>query len=179
MATPNQFVIALGNLRGRLAKMPAKIKQILDIELVRVGNQAARRAAQLTPRSGRGNRVPIADRWKVKLKKTKRGTVVRVFNSHPRANRVITLKGGGETSLLEILEKGSRPHEIVPVKGTFLRFTLPNGQVIYTKRVCHPGTPPHNMIAIASVEAAVNTKRALDVVRSFIRRSIAGVGTAS
>jgi hypothetical protein len=44
------------------------------------------------------------------------------------------------------LERGTRPHLIVPRRpGGYLRFTVGN-KVIYTRLVHHPGTRPYNIL---------------------------------
>lgn len=44
-----------------------------------------------------------------------------------------------------ILEKGSKPHVIVPKRAKVLRFEV-GGQTVWTRRVSHPGTKPYNIV---------------------------------
>lgn len=44
------------------------------------------------------------------------------------------------------VEEGTRPHEIVPVNAKALRFTVGYGQVVFAKRVSHPGTAPQPFV---------------------------------
>ena len=43
------------------------------------------------------------------------------------------------------LERGTRPHVIVPVRAMFLRFTV-GTQVVFARRVNHPGTRAYNIL---------------------------------
>jgi len=47
-----------------------------------------------------------------------------------------------------ILEEGSRPHIIVPVQARALRFEI-GGEIIFAKRVMHPGTIGQGIIAMS------------------------------
>ena len=47
------------------------------------------------------------------------------------------------------MEKGTRAHEIRPVRSKFLRFEI-GGKVIYTKLVRHPGTQAQPFVAPAA-----------------------------
>ena len=38
------------------------------------------------------------------------------------------------------LDEGTRPHEILPVRARYLRFVAKDGNLVFTKRVWHPGT---------------------------------------
>lgn len=48
---------------------------------------------------------------------------------------------------------GTKPHDIFPVKGKALRFTVGN-TVVYSKRVSHPGTKPNNFLWKAVITAS-------------------------
>lgn len=43
------------------------------------------------------------------------------------------------------ISKGTDPHEIVPVNGPLLRFQV-GTQIVYARRVMHPGTKPNNYL---------------------------------
>ena len=55
--------------------------------------------------------------------------------------------------LLNILEGGSRPHVILPIPPhTMLRFVTADGEVVFTRKVRHPGTKPYRMVEGAQQE---------------------------
>lgn len=41
---------------------------------------------------------------------------------------------------------GSKPHVILPKKYKFLKFVAKDGNLVYAKRVNHPGTAPNNFL---------------------------------
>jgi len=161
------FSIGLGKAQADLDRLGREIAQEVRSGLRRIGRTAARRAKTLTPRSELGG-PHLADGWR--LIEEAPGVFV-VENQDPRGSEPLPLEDGRETSLLEILEYGSRPHEIVPKRpGGLLRFVL-GGEVVYTRHVDHPGTRPYAMIGIASTEAAVEVKVLADALRALIRSS--------
>jgi len=163
-----ELEISLEKMRKRVDRLPKLVLDLTRIELLRIGNIAARRAAELTPR----DTGATAEGWVARQRDLKQSSVVRVVNTNPKANEEIVLQGGGSTTLLEILEFGSSPHEIRPKDKKVLKFQV-GGQTIYTKGpIFHPGTAPHNMVTIASVEAAVNAKKLVDALRVFIRQQL-------
>lgn len=44
------------------------------------------------------------------------------------------------------LEKGTRPHLILPRRGQFLRFTGKSGAIVFARVVHHPGTKPYRIM---------------------------------
>lgn len=54
--------------------------------------------------------------------------------------------GSDLAPLAIIVHDGSKPHDIVPRTATVLRFMRPQGGVIFTKRVRHPGTKPNRYL---------------------------------
>jgi hypothetical protein len=38
------------------------------------------------------------------------------------------------------LDAGTKPHEILPIRARFLRFIAKDGNLVFTRRVWHPGT---------------------------------------
>lgn len=44
--------------------------------------------------------------------------------------------------IVPFVKHGTRPHEIRPKDARALRFIRADGEVVYTARVMHPGTPP-------------------------------------
>jgi hypothetical protein len=46
-----------------------------------------------------------------------------------------------------IHHEGSKPHIIMPRRATMLRFVGRTGQVVFARRVNHPGTKPNRYLA--------------------------------
>lgn len=60
---------------------------------------------------------------------------------------------GDDPNILKFLEWGTKPHEIVPKKGSgVLVFQTKGGETIFTKHIDHPGTRPYAMVAITKSE---------------------------
>ncbi len=59
---------------------------------------------------------------------------------------------GNEYLLGYLLESGTAPHDIYPVRAEYLRFRAKDGRIVYTKHVSHPGTnaQPHILPALNS-----------------------------
>ena len=81
--------------------------------------------------------------------------------THDRAGRVkkgalLVTKSGGQQdyTVLHILEYGSKGHVIVPVEKKALRFVTRGGQLVFTKKVDHPGTKAHAMVRLTKVRMA-------------------------
>lgn len=139
---------------------------------VAIGQAAARRLGELTPRSD-GPGPHLADAWATEVEADRNELTVRVTNKDPRANEPIQLASGREApySLLQILEYGSRPHEIEPVNGEYLAFfSHLLGRVVFSKKVHHPGTRPYSMVAITRAQAQADLVRLLNAVRTVVRR---------
>ena len=49
---------------------------------------------------------------------------------------------GNSYNLGYLLENGTRPHDIFPLRANALRFTI-DGKTVYAKEVHHPGTHPY------------------------------------
>jgi len=161
------FSIGLGKAQAQLDRLGREIVTEVHSGLRRIGSKATRRAKALTPRSELGG-LHLADGWR--LVEETSGVFV-IENQDPKGSELLPLKDGRETSLLEILEYGSRPHEIVPKRpGGLLRFIV-GGEVVYTRHVDHPGTRPYAIIGITSTEAAVEVKVLADALRALIRSS--------
>jgi hypothetical protein len=52
----------------------------------------------------------------------------------------------------KFVEQGTRPHVIVPVRALALRFVI-NGQVIFARKVNHPGSKPYPFMGPAYLKA--------------------------
>lgn len=62
-------------------------------------------------------------------------------------NRVTGQKPKRANSYAGVIEFGSRPHPIKPRKQSgWLIFRMPDGRIIKTKLVNHPGTAPRNVL---------------------------------
>lgn len=69
----------------------------------------------------------------------------------------------------QVIEHGSKPHIITPNAKKALRFVTKGGDVVFTKRVKHPGTKPRNVFKRAKefaikqidklVREAINKRR--------------------
>ena len=172
------------NLRGLAERLRGAARfaaeGVLD-GMTNIAIQSAERLKDRTPRSdgtvdADGNAVAstdhIADGWTVQhVEEPGSGRVtVQVVNENPRALAPIAVQGGGETSLLRILEYGSKPHEIRPVKAQALHFIGDTGQSVFAQVVHHPGTEPYAMVALTRVEAAVDLKKLIDSTRTVLAR---------
>ncbi len=162
-------------LRGKAAELrriAATTRALVAKGVANIGEAAARRVAELTPRSP-GPGPHLADGWKASAAASGDDLTVRVANEDHRANEPIQLADGSEASytLLQILEYGSRPHEIRPATGDYLVFfSRLLGRMVYAKSVQHPGTRPYAMLGITRVQAAADMARLLAAARNVIRR---------
>lgn len=133
---------------GLMRDFPKKVREIAFSEIDRIANKTNKRIRSLTP----GKKLPKG--WKV----VRRGNAFmrerRITNTDPRAYKPVATKRGVITNLIEMMEFGTQPHLIVPVKAKVLRFVSREGDLVFTKRVEHPGTEPYSMIGISFVEAA-------------------------
>lgn len=172
------------NLRGFAERLRGAARFAADGVLDGMTNiaiQSAERLKDRTPRSygtvdAEGNAVAstdhIADGWTVQhVEEPGSGRVtVQVVNENPRALAPIAVQGGGETSLLRILEYGSKEHKIRPVHAKALRFVGDAGRTVFAQWVQHPGTDPYGMVASVRIEAAVDLKKLIDATRTVLAR---------
>jgi len=156
-------------LVARMKRSQNGADKVLKDGVVDIAERAVARLRRTTPRS-KINRPHVADGWVFEVLTSPQGGVrVRVFNAEPRANAVIKVSTGGVTSLLRILEFGSRPHRITPKKpGGTLAFAARGGDAVETEEVFHPGTRPYAMLAQARTQAAVEMKILIDNIRAKI-----------
>lgn len=167
---PREFAAALGALSGRLRGLAKVASDGLIDGMESIAAQAVERLKERTPRSPDDDEGPtdhIADGWTVRAPDTTRPGMfeLEVVNVNPRANEPIAIKGGGETTLLTILEHGSKPHEIVPVNAQALHFVSRAGGEIFATHVEHPGTEPYAMVALTAAEVSVDIKKLIDATR--------------
>lgn len=71
------------------------------------------------------------------------GAYRRGIKAHLIAPDHLEVEASAPQSL--VLERGSRPHLIVPRRASALRFTV-GGRVIFARSVNHPGTRPYNIL---------------------------------
>jgi hypothetical protein len=178
--SPRDFAARLSAMSERLRGAARFAAEGVIDGMTEIALASVERLKETTPRStGRidtdGNMVPttdhIADGWALKVDTSGDAVTVQVANENPRALAPLAVKGGGETSLLRILEYGSKQHEIRPVKASALRFIGDTGATVYANFVKHPGTEPYGMVAMARIEAAVDLKKLIDATRTVLKRS--------
>lgn len=147
-----------------------------------IAEKAVERLKERTPRSEHsdvfleasvGSGDHIADGWTLREGESPGDGryEVEIVNTNPRALAPIALKGGGEATLLGILEYGSKPHEIVPVNASVLAFPGATGETVFTTHVSHPGTDPYGMVALTRNEVAVDLKKLIDATRRVLGRA--------
>jgi hypothetical protein len=76
--------------------------------------------------------------------KTRTGAYKRGISSRLVSGDRVEVRASAPHSIF--LERGTRPHRIVPRReGGFLRFTVGN-KVVYSRGVNHPGTRPYRIL---------------------------------
>lgn len=78
-----------------------------------------------------------AGNFKHRTRNLARSTETRIVRS--KNGRIIRVKN--KATYATIVEKGSKPHTIQARRKKFLRFVV-NGQVVFRRKVRHPGTRP-------------------------------------
>lgn len=171
-----RFDAALAQRARATTTLAAQVQATLAKAATRIGQRAADRARVLTPRSD-GPGPHLADGWVAEPRASGVDIVVRVYNRDPRATQPLRLANGATLpyTLLDVLEYGSSAHVITPSRAPMLVFFWPKvGRVVRAMRVDHPGTRPYGMIAGAKVQANIDTKQALDAIRTAIRTVLSG-----
>ncbi len=157
----------------RLRKLATGSGNFQDV-MVKILNRSLRTVKRLTPVSGGKFRAwtrqlmgrndkHVRDGWTLRIiggsGKDRVPVVGYIFNKFthvivegglaPKEDaRLKTATGGKKNyTVLEILEYGSKPHVIRPVKRKFLRFDT-GGKTVFTKEVHHPGTRPYGMVRV-------------------------------
>ena len=176
MATaPSKFQRDLTRLADGLELLATQVSQAMIQGTASIGEAAVARLSELTPRAetaGPGGH--IADGWALVPAPGVAGEIIalEITNTNPRAFEPIEYEGG-TTNLVEILEFGTRPHEIRAKGGGFLVFTVGGAQV-RTKVVQHPGTRPYAMLEITRHEVAVDLLRLNTAVRRVLAEALSG-----
>lgn len=182
---PDQFAGRLQAIADRLRGLARDAAEGIIDGMESIAEGAVRRLSESTPRSSHADAFldaaigsgtdHIADGWTARRVQAPEGFLaVEVVNVNPRANASIQLSGGGETTLLEILEYGSRRHDIVPVNAPFLVFMGGGGDIVRTKHVDHPGTQPYAMVSKTQAEVDIDMKRLIDATRRRLAMSRMG-----
>lgn len=110
---------------GRFQRVGAKARQRVRGAGRRLGTEMTRLAKEESPRGQRRGPPPhFADSWRTQLEEHEAGADVVLVNTAPHASVVIW---------------PTRPHPIVARRARVLRFEV-GGEVIFRKRVMHPGT---------------------------------------
>jgi hypothetical protein len=94
----------------------------------------------------------LPDKWEAQKKNSPKGHVMRrlVTNTDKRAYRMIKLRGGGKTNLMEMLEYGTNPTmPIFPVKAKALRFVARSGDVVFASKVNPKGIRAYSMVRLS------------------------------
>lgn len=131
---------------GLLADFPKEVRREAFEGIDVISSASLLRIKKLTP----GKDLPNG--WRVNKKGGKTYRIRELFNSDERAYKPVALKSGKTTNLLEMMEYGTRPHEIVPVNAKALVFKV-DGRLVRTKHVDHPGTRPYGFTAQTYGEA--------------------------
>ena len=174
---PSEFAARLTRIRDGLGELAQNAADGLLDGMNNIAESAVKRLVERTPRSEHddvfleaaiGSGKHIADGWTARKVDAGFGVFsIEVVNTDPRAIENIRLADGTVTdyTLLEILEYGSKRHDIYPVNAEFLTFRGRGGDTVSTKHVDHPGTREYAMVAITATEAALDLKRLIDATR--------------
>ena len=174
---PSEFAARLTRIRDGLAGLAQTAADGVLDGMNNIAESAVKRLVERTPRSEHddvflevaiGSGKHIADGWTARKVDAGSGVFsIEVVNTDPRATENLRLADGSVTdyTLLEILEYGSKRHDIFPVNAEFLAFMGGGGEMVYTKHVDHPGTRPYAMVGTTATEVALDVKRLIDATR--------------
>lgn len=125
----------------------------------------------LTPRSDKTG-VHMADGWTTRnLDASPNLVTVEIYNADPRFDAATGSAGKGP-SIGQILEYGSRPHEIKARGGGTLNFYWPAvGKFISVKSVQHPGTRPYGFMVIATDSALGRAEKLINAAAIVLRQT--------
>ena len=142
----------------RFPMMPKKIRAIVAGGLEEIGNEAKSTLKQNTP----GKKLP--KKWRMRRSMSPAHIRITIYNSDKRANKLIPLKDGRSTNLLEILEYGTSPSQpIKPVRAKALRFVV-DGKVVFASKVIPRGVRPYSFMRITYHKTKRNMIRLQGVV---------------
>lgn len=164
---PDAFAARLAGIRDHLAGLAKTAADGLIDGMEGIAEAAVKRLVERTPRSD-DDTDHIADGWTARRAASVPGEIaIDIVNVSPKATEKLQLADGTVTdyTLLEILEYGSRPHEIEPVNAPLLVFRSRGGDIVRTKHVEHPGTQPYAMVGTTETEVTLEVKRLIDATR--------------
>lgn len=174
---PSEFAARLTAIRDRLTGLAQTAADDALQGMEGIAESAVKRLVERTPRSQHddiflevavGSGKHIADGWTSRKIEAGPGVVmIEVVNTDPRAIEKVRLADGSVTdyTLLEILEYGSKRHDIYPVNAEFLAFRGSGGEMVYATHVDHPGTRPYAMVSTTETEVALDIKKLIDATR--------------
>lgn len=175
MGIDKKFQNQLGRIADGLDTLAAQAARAFVQGAVSIGEAAVGRLGELTPRSDDpGPDGHLADHWALVPTTPRPGEdiALEITNTHPEAFAPIEYEGG-TTTLIEILEFGTRPHEIRPKNGGYLVFNI-GGARVRAKVVQHPGTRPYAMLEITRHEVAVDMLKLNTAVRRVLAHALSG-----
>ena len=157
---PSAFAVA--NIIGQL---PDDIRRVTIAGINNIAEASVQSLQSNTP----GVNLPKG--WTKEVTETPAQYKQTVTNKDDRAYSPVKLLDGRKTNLVEMLEYGTRPHEITPKKAKSLRFVV-GGKTVYAKHVEHPGTRPYGMVRIAYIEAAVKMAKLQKAVSRLLDQKV-------
>jgi len=157
---PSAFAVA-----DVIGKLPEDIRRVTIAGINNIAQSAVGDLQANTP----GKELPKG--WTAEVTETPAQYKQTVTNKDQRAYKKVNLKDGNSTNLVEMLEYGTRPHEITPKKAKALRFVV-DGKTVYAKSVEHPGTRPYGMVRIATIKAAVKMAKLQKAVSRLLDQKV-------
>lgn len=160
-----QLTVSPVLFEGLLKDFPRKVKQAGFDGIDKIASESKSMISKLTPG------VDLPRGWRVKKSGNAYGRNRLLINFDERAYKPVKLKNGRETNLLEMLEYGTRPHEITPVKAKVLAFVV-DGDKVFTRRVNHPGTRPYGFANKTFVSASVRVAMLQNKLAQMLRQGV-------
>jgi hypothetical protein len=90
------------------------------------------------------------------------------FHKKDRDGVIWEISPDGKEKEVTFLEFGTKPHMIVPSQKEVLRFEV-DGEVVYAKKVMHPGTKPLGFVRLTQDDLDKSAKEIADRLISSIR----------
>ena len=151
----------------RYAKLGLDTRSLLEQGLDHVAAFSVEALRKRTP----GEKLP--DGWVAQKRDSPKGLVLKRFitNTDKRAYKLIKLRNGGRTNLLEILEYGTNPTmPIFPVKAKALRFVAKSGDVVFAAKVNPKGIRAYSMVRSTRHDTHRKVRGLRDVIRNHWER---------
>lgn len=150
----------------KITGIERRIRQVAVNGVNGIAKKAKQELAELTPSGGSlASTGLLKESWDVDIQHLGYGVKYDVYNKDPRAYRPIAIRGGGSTSLLEILEYGTSQHRITARKAKALHFINKAGDEVFMHSVHHPGQAAYGMRRIAGAKAV---KRMIGLHRTIM-----------